>query len=114
MAITYNQASKISEERSNALPTAENEAELFDIALDNETKREKTDKSAGGKGKSGPNFKRQKKNDKYGFGGKKRHAKSGDTFSSADMRDFSVKKMKGKVTGAKQRFGKDRRAKGRL
>jgi rRNA-processing protein EBP2 len=54
----------------------------------------------------GPN-KRQKKDAKYGFGGKKRFAKSGDAMSSGDLRGFSSKKMK---TGAKQRPGKSRRA----
>lgn len=54
--------------------------------------------------------KRQKKDDKFGFGGKKRFSKSGDSASSADLRGFSVKKMKGlkKVT---QRLGKSRRVK---
>lgn len=56
-----------------------------------------------------PNFKRQKKDSKYGFGGKKRHAKSNDAISSADGRGFSAKKMK--VGGAHKRLGKDRRAK---
>jgi rRNA-processing protein EBP2 len=56
-------------------------------------------------------MKRQKKNEKYGFGGKKRHAKSGDAMSSGDLRSFSVKKMKGgpKGGGAK-RPGKSKRA----
>lgn len=85
---------------------------MFDIALDTETKRPRTS-SAGGKDEKGkPNLKRQKKNEKYGFGGKKRHAKSGDAISSSDMRDFSVSRMKGKV-GTKNRPGKARRAKGR-
>ena len=71
--------------------------------------------------------KRQKKNEKFGFGGKKRFAKSGDAMSSGDMRGFSTGKMKGKmkdtrrVGGApkgttiakKQRLGKSRRAKTR-
>jgi rRNA-processing protein EBP2 len=54
----------------------------------------------------GPN-KRQKKDAKYGYGGKKRFAKSGDAMSSGDLRGFSAKKMK---AGAKQRPGKSRRA----
>ena len=74
---------------------------MFDIALDDESKRPRTS-SSGAKGgdKPKPNAKRQKRNEKYGFGGKKRHAKSGDAISSSDMRDFSVKRMKGKI-GAK-------------
>lgn len=55
--------------------------------------------------------KRQKKDEKYGFGGKKRHAKSGDAASSGDLSGFNAKGMKaggrGKIT--KARPGKDRR-----
>ncbi|KAK7905698.1 rRNA-processing protein EBP2 [Exophiala xenobiotica] len=58
----------------------------------------------------GPNTKRQKRDHKYGFGGKKRHSKSGDAMSSGDLAGFSASKMKGK---AKQRPGKSRRAAGR-
>jgi rRNA-processing protein EBP2 len=61
-----------------------------------------------------PNFKRQKKDSKFGFGGRKRFAKSGDAESSADMRGFSSARMKGKGgrgggRGSK-RLGKSRRA----
>ncbi|EXJ94190.1 hypothetical protein A1O1_02583 [Capronia coronata CBS 617.96] len=56
----------------------------------------------------GPNVKRQKRDQKYGFGGKKRFSKSGDAASSADIRGFSAAKMKGK--GKPQRPGKSRRA----
>lgn len=55
---------------------------------------------------AGPNVKRQKRDSKFGFGGKKRFSKSGDATSSADMRDFSASKMKGKP----KRPGKSRRA----
>lgn len=54
-------------------------------------------------------MKRQKKNEKFGFGGKKRHAKSGDAMSSGDLRGYSVKKMKGGAAGPK-RPGKSKRA----
>jgi rRNA-processing protein EBP2 len=55
--------------------------------------------------------KRQKKDQKFGFGGKKRFSKSGDAVSSGDLRDFSAAKMKGKRSGGtKQRPGKSRRA----
>lgn len=76
-------------------------------------KKDRDARRAGGKsstvrGPGGkPNPKRAKKNEKYGFGGKKRFAKSNDATSSADMRDFSAKKMKG---GAAKRPGKARRA----
>lgn len=53
--------------------------------------------------------KRQKKDDKFGFGGKKRYSKSGDAASTADLQSFSVKKMKAAKKGT-QRLGKSRRA----
>ena len=67
----------------------------------------------------GRNFKRTKteKDKKYGHGGKKRFAKSGDAASSADMKGFSVGRMKGKSRGSSgagrggaKRPGKARRA----
>jgi rRNA-processing protein EBP2 len=98
-------------ERQGADITATNEEDLFDVALDNDTKPDdRRDR------KSGPN-KRQKKNEKFGFGGKKRHAKSNTAESSADGRGFSARKMKGGKPsgggggGAKSRPGKARRAK---
>ncbi|KAF9315844.1 hypothetical protein BG003_002584 [Podila horticola] len=69
--------------------------------------------------------KRMKKDQKFGFGGKKRHAKSNTADSSADVSGFSVKRnkstsfksghkaakggAKGAKGGAKQRPGKSRR-----
>lgn len=83
---------------------------MFDVALEDATKADKgsrgTRTSEGGRG---PN-KRQKKDAKFGFGGKKRFAKSGDAVSSSDMRGFSAQKMKGQNKGA-SRLGKSRRAK---
>jgi rRNA-processing protein EBP2 len=91
-------------ERQGADVTNTNEEDLFDVALDNEAKpSDRGDK---------PNFKRQKKDSKYGFGGKKRHAKSNDAQSTNDASGFSHKKMKGKPTGgASKRLGKSRRTK---
>ncbi|PMD18575.1 Ebp2-domain-containing protein [Hyaloscypha hepaticicola] len=79
-----------------------NEADMFDVAVDDEIKDAKTSR----KDRQGPN-KRQKKDEKFGFGGKKRFKKSGDAMSSGDLKGFSSKKMKGVV---KQRPGKARRA----
>jgi rRNA-processing protein EBP2 len=62
-------------------------------------------RSAGDHGQ--PNAKRQKKNAKYGFGGKKRFAKSGDAVSSGDLSGFSVRRMK--KGGKAPRLGKSRR-----
>jgi rRNA-processing protein EBP2 len=96
-------------ERQGADITATHEEDLFDVALDNDAKPS-DDRRNDRKG--GVN-KRQKKNEKFGFGGKKRHAKSNTAESSADGRGFSARKMKGKPAGgaAKARPGKARRAK---
>jgi rRNA-processing protein EBP2 len=89
------------------------EADLFDVAVDkelagyNKSNNKSSDRS--GPGRGGPNTKRQKKNEKYGFGGKKRHAKSGDAVSSSDLSGFDSKKMKAKGRVSKTRPGKSRR-----
>ncbi|KAF7161507.1 hypothetical protein CNMCM5623_007078 [Aspergillus felis] len=83
----------------------DNDNDLFDIAIENSDKPDSRKRSRGNEG-GGPSMKRQKKNEKYGFGGKKRHSKSGDAVSSGDLRNFSVKKMK----GGSKRPGKSKRA----
>jgi rRNA-processing protein EBP2 len=85
----------------NALTTDD-----FDVAVDEavEDKKEKR------KEKYGPNARRQAKNKRYGFGGRKKFKKENDAASSADMSGFSSKKMK---AGAKTRPGKSKRAAGR-
>ena len=63
-----------------------------------------------GKGRErGAGMKRQKRDEKFGFGGKKRFKKSGDAVSTGDMGGFSAKRMKQGGT-VKQRPGKARRA----
>ncbi|KAG9686639.1 Ebp2-domain-containing protein, partial [Aureobasidium melanogenum] len=90
-----------------------NEDDMFDVALEDAAETEKKDKAArkaGGADSRGGknNFKRVKRDEKYGFGGKKRFSKSNDAKSSSDMSGYSSKKMKG---GKKaQRPGKSRRA----
>lgn len=84
------------------------EEDLFDIALDDDTKPGEHRRSDGK-----PDTKRAKKDQKYGFGGKKRHAKSNDAKSSADGSGFSVKRMKGKAGGGAKRPGKSVRMKKR-
>lgn len=79
---------------------------MFDVALDDET----ADAKPSRKDREGPN-KRAKKDAKYGHGGKKRFAKSGDAKSSGDLSGFSAKRMKG--GGAAKRPGKARRAGGK-
>ncbi|KAF6824545.1 rRNA processing protein [Colletotrichum plurivorum] len=99
------------QEGSSNLDT--HEADLFDVAVDNEIKGSRNSKSAGRGSGSGVNAKRQKKNEKYGFGGKKRYAKSGDAISSGDLSGFNAKRMKGGVAKGRvtktQRPGKNRR-----
>ncbi|KAI8932112.1 hypothetical protein NX059_010997 [Plenodomus lindquistii] len=107
---TIDKIQTLKRKRQGADITATHEEDLFDVAVKNDdSKPGKRERSDGG-GKTFNN-KRQKKDQKYGFGGKKRHAKSNDAQSSADGRDFSVKRMKGKTGGAKQRPGKANRAK---
>ncbi|ORY19523.1 eukaryotic rRNA processing protein EBP2-domain-containing protein [Clohesyomyces aquaticus] len=112
------------------------EEDLFDVELDktasnapSKSKSPKTPRSGPGANSNprrggdrgdrddrGGNPKRQKKDAKYGFGGKKRHAKSNDAFSSADPKGSSNRNVKGRPVGgggggAKVRLGKSRRAK---
>lgn len=81
---------------------------MFDIAIEEgskpDSRKRGQDDNTGGR-----NTKRQKKDQKYGFGGKKRFAKSGDAISSGDMRGFSAKKMKGGAKGGAKRPGKSKR-----
>ncbi|PKY03584.1 eukaryotic rRNA processing [Aspergillus campestris IBT 28561] len=79
--------------------------DLFDVAIEDAAAQPARKRGRDGDS-SATNHKRQKKNEKFGFGGRKRHAKSGDAVSSGDLRNFSAKKMKG---GAK-RPGKSKRA----
>ncbi|KAI8625363.1 eukaryotic rRNA processing protein EBP2-domain-containing protein [Xylariaceae sp. FL1651] len=92
------------------------EADLFDVGVDTELKgykgNQRSQQRGGDRRAGGPNAKRQKKNEKYGFGGKKRHAKSGDAESSADLSGFSAKRMKSGAKGRvpkTARLGKNRR-----
>ncbi|KAH7362964.1 eukaryotic rRNA processing protein EBP2-domain-containing protein [Plectosphaerella cucumerina] len=94
------------------------EGDLFDVAVDEELKgysgKGKSGSGRGGPGRDGPNAKRQKKNDKYGFGGKKRHGKSGDAVSSGDVSGFNNRRGGGVASGRvgkpkAQRPGKNRR-----
>ncbi|OCK93242.1 Ebp2-domain-containing protein [Cenococcum geophilum 1.58] len=112
---TLEKINLLKRKRQSAELTTTHEPDLFDVTLDDAAaaKPSRSDRKDGR-----PNPKRQKKNDKFGFGGKKRFAKSGDAVSSADMRGFSVKRMRedkpGKSRGgggAGKRLGKSRRAK---
>lgn len=100
-------------ERQGAEIGNTNEESMFDVALEDQTvtakkdRAERRDKSGSGAGR-GANHKREKRDEKYGFGGKKRFGKSNDATSSADVSKFSVRKMKGGKKGA-PRPGKSRR-----
>ncbi|KAI1092265.1 Ebp2-domain-containing protein [Rostrohypoxylon terebratum] len=92
------------QESSGDLGTTE--ADLFDVGVDAElgahnAKRAFQRGNDGERSGSGPNRKRQKKNEKYGFGGKKRHSKSGDAVSSGDMSSLNGRRMKSTTFGAK-------------
>jgi rRNA-processing protein EBP2 len=102
---TMEQINLLKRKRQGADITKTNEEDLFDIGLEaDDSKPDRREGRAGGN-------KRQKKNEKFGFGGKKRHAKSNTAESSGDGRGFSSRKMKGKTGGAaKARPGKARRA----
>lgn len=87
-------------------PTETNEGDMFDVALDEASSKPE------GRDRSEKRNKRTKKDEKYGFGGKKRHAKSNDAHTTGDLTGFSSRKMKGqsKPSAAKARPGKARRA----
>lgn len=81
----------------------EDDDELFQsVDVEKGPAKDRSGRERGG----GPKVKRQKRDQKYGFGGKKRFSKSGDALSSGDMREFSASRMKGKA----KRPGKSRRA----
>lgn len=95
-------------ERKSADAGSVEEEDMFDVALEDASKEDPALRVAGLGGRGPPN-KRRKRDEKYGFGGKKRFAKSGDAISSGDLRGFSTRKMKGQKKP--QRPGKSRRAK---
>lgn len=89
-----------------------NEADLFDVGVDNELNKPGK-RGRDEQGSRTPNHKRAKKDAKFGFGGKKRYAKSGTAESSGDVSGFSAKGMKGKGGPKKiaktARLGKSKR-----
>ncbi|KAF7562581.1 hypothetical protein G7046_g1565 [Stylonectria norvegica] len=89
------------------------EADIFDVGVESEIKKHNEKRSGAGRGTlgGGNNNKRTKKNEKFGFGGKKRNIKSGDAMSSGDLSGFDPKTMKagGKSRVTKTRPGKNRR-----
>ncbi|MCJ1447188.1 MAG: rRNA-processing protein and EBNA1-binding protein ebp2 [Stictis urceolatum] len=104
---TLEKINVLKRKRKDAEPGAANEADLFDVALEDEIS--KPDRPRKGGKDSKPGVKRQKKDAKFGHGGKKRFSKSGDALSSGDLRKFSTKKMKGGRSAP--RPGKSKRVK---
>lgn len=88
------------------------EADLFDVGVDTElNKNGKRGRGGEQQNGRGVNTKRQKKDTKYGFGGKKRNSKAGDAASSGDLSGFNARKMKssGAGPGGKKKFVKTAR-----
>nr|POF13563.1 rrna-processing protein ebp2 [Quercus suber] len=112
---TLDKINVLKRKRQGAELEATAEDSMFDVALEEAAVTDKKDREAR-RAKGGPN-KRAKKDEKFGFGGKKRFAKSNDARSTSDTKGYSVKKMKGdrpgggRPGGAKQRPGKSRRSK---
>ncbi|CAG8499398.1 1124_t:CDS:2 [Paraglomus brasilianum] len=81
----------------------------FEIALEEAAREDRPVKRQ----KIGKSAKRSKKDAKFGFGGKKRYAKSNTAQSTADISDFNPRAMKGgwgeKKKPKNYRFGKTRR-----
>ncbi|KND02564.1 uncharacterized protein SPPG_03021 [Spizellomyces punctatus DAOM BR117] len=77
----------------------------FDVEVDSGSRGGK----GGRGGKTAAGGKRKRKDEKFGFGGPKRHKKSNTADSTSDMSGFSLKKMKGKPGVSKNRPGKARR-----
>ena len=86
------------------------EEDLFDVALENEGISKSRRRGQSGTATPRSSTNRQKKDEKFGYGGKKRFSKSGDALSAGDLSSFSAKRMKGQRASAR-RPGKSRRAK---
>lgn len=93
-------------ERSGAEIANENEDSMFDVALDEAGADGAKSRRSGDRK---PKMARSKRDEKFGFGGKKRFNKSNDAKSTADTSSFSQKRMKAGKTSS--RPGKSKRAK---
>ncbi|KAF8451815.1 eukaryotic rRNA processing protein EBP2-domain-containing protein [Terfezia claveryi] len=113
---TLEKINALKRKRASGDTTLTNDSEdLFDIALEQASTSNSKDRRRSNP-TGAPNAKRQKKNEKFGFGGKKRHTKSNDAQSSGDISGFSNRANKargfgaGAKKGAKKRPGKSVRA----
>ncbi|KAJ2298493.1 RRNA processing protein [Coemansia sp. RSA 2611] len=91
----------------------------FDIDIDSDGDADAGAGERSGPGKKGgrptPNYKREKKNERFGFGGKKRGMKRNTAESASDISGFSVKRNKSASFGASKkgkRPGKSKRQRG--
>ncbi|KAF3903505.1 hypothetical protein ABW20_dc0110222 [Dactylellina cionopaga] len=92
----------------------EAEHDPFEIAIEKASKATSSSRERRENRGGAPNAKRQKKNEKFGFGGKKKFAKSGDAISSGDLGGFNSKGMKKNSFGSGKkvkapRMGKSKR-----
>ncbi|KAL8656086.1 MAG: hypothetical protein Q9210_000471 [Variospora velana] len=97
--------------RKNTEATDAEETDIFDVALDNASNGGRTSmrtRTSGG-GRE-PQSRKRQKDAKFGFGGKKRFAKSGDAVSTWNLRGFSSRQVRGQQKSP-QRLGKSRRTK---
>ncbi|KAJ2856964.1 RRNA processing protein [Coemansia erecta] len=89
------------------------DADDFEIDIDSDGESGKKGKLGRDKAKGGrkplPNKKRQNKNEKFGFGGKKRGMKNNTAESSADLSSFSAKRNKSSKFVAPSKRGKSQR-----
>ncbi|KAI9798260.1 MAG: hypothetical protein M1825_005393 [Sarcosagium campestre] len=102
---TLDKIQLLKRKRQSTGTSAPTEEDLFDVALESASKPERRRDGQSGGEKRG--VKRQKRDQKFGYGGKKRFSKSGDALSTGDMSSYSAKKMK----GGQKRLGKSRRSK---
>ncbi|SMQ48555.1 unnamed protein product [Zymoseptoria tritici ST99CH_3D7] len=105
---TLDRIQTLKRKRQGADLTA-NEADTFDVAVEDAATTAASDRAtrrAKGAADGEKGRKRQKKDEKFGFGGRKKWAKSNDAKSTGDLSGYSVKKMKG---GGKPRPGKSKR-----
>ncbi|KAJ2233990.1 RRNA processing protein [Coemansia sp. RSA 1722] len=89
------------------------DAEDFEIDIDSDGESSKRGKFGRDKTKAGkkpmPNKKRQNKNEKFGYGGKKRGMKNNTAESTADISSFSAKRNKNAKFVAPSKRGKAQR-----
>ncbi|KAJ2501225.1 RRNA processing protein [Coemansia sp. RSA 1972] len=85
------------------------DADDFDIDVDSDDGAGARSSSNKKGGKQAPNKKRQLKNEKFGFGGKKRGIKRNTADSTGDMSEFSVKRNKSTSFGGSAKKGKSKR-----